>query len=199
MSGHLLDTQLALCASGDLGGWSRLTAAWHVRRCAGCRERLGRFAEDRRRLATDLEMPEGVEWELLAREMAANVRVGLAAGECVASPVAEVEPTSWNWQPVGAAVGLMAVFCAAWWLNVPSGDTAKLLSALGMRRSVSEDRGPMVEASDAGVAFRENGSALGLSGESARPLAVTISFDGSASAQYVDETGQMTIAKVYTQ
>jgi hypothetical protein len=128
--------------------------------------------------------------------MAANVRVGLAAGECVA-PATEPASASWNWRPAGAVAGLAFVFGLAWWLNVPPSDTAVLSKAFGVGRA--EERGPVVEATAAGIQFRENGSALGVKTGDAQPVSVSVSFDGSASARYVDDAGQVTIATVYAQ
>jgi hypothetical protein len=63
-----------------------------------------------------------------------------------------------------------------------------------------EDRGMMVEASSSGVELRENGNMLGVTQGAARPLAVSISAQGSASARYIDaDTGQITITSVYAQ
>jgi hypothetical protein len=63
-----------------------------------------------------------------------------------------------------------------------------------------EERGPVVEATSSGIELRENGSSLGVSQGAARPLAVSVSVQGSASARYVDsDTGQMTITSVYAQ
>ena len=65
---------------------------------------------------------------------------------------------------------------------------------------VDQDSGPVVSASSKGIEFRENGAALGVSTGQAPPVAVSVSFSGSASARYVDDdTGQVTIATVYTQ
>jgi hypothetical protein len=63
-----------------------------------------------------------------------------------------------------------------------------------------EERGPVVEATSSGIELRENGSSLGVSQGASRPLAVSVSVQGSASARYVDsDTGQITITSVYAQ
>jgi hypothetical protein len=201
---HPVELDLALYASGDLSGWSRLTTAMHVRGCDACRGRVEGFRLDRERLQAEAgDMPMGVNWDRLAAEMTANIRVGLAAGECVAPVSSEARRPgfAWNWRPVGAVAGLALVFCGAWWLNIPPGDAGKIGNIFTKGKAVvSEDRGPVVEASSDGIEFRENGSALGVGLGGAQPVSVSVSFEGSASARYVDDdTGQVTIATVYVQ
>ena len=196
---HPFDTELALYAGGDLRGWDWVKTAVHVRGCDACRTSVAEFRLDQQRLLDSADdMPPGLNWDRMASEMAANVRVGLAAGECI-GPVAgrESQTTGWNWKPAGAFAGLAMVFAAAWWLNMPASDTAALSRAFGC---VHEDRGPVVEASSEGIEFRENGSVLGVSTSAAQPVVTSVSFGGSASARYVDdETGQVTITTVYVQ
>ena len=48
-------------------------------------------------------MPEGADWDRLAAEMTANIRVGLAAGECVA-PRRKLD-LSRSWKPAGLVAG----------------------------------------------------------------------------------------------
>jgi hypothetical protein len=195
---HPFDTELALYASGDLGGWDRIKTALHVRGCQTCTESVEGFRLDLVTLRDSAgEMPVGVNWDRLSAEMSANIRVGLAAGECVAPAARASAPSAWNWKPAAAVAGLVLVFGAAWWLNIPSNDNAVLGRAFGI---AVEDRGPVVEASTGGIEFRENGSALGVSTSDAQPIATSVSFGGSASARYVDDdTGQVTITTVYVQ
>ena len=48
-------------------------------------QRIDVYRHSRQRLKqAAAEMPEGADWDRLAAEMTANIRVGLAAGECVA-------------------------------------------------------------------------------------------------------------------
>lgn len=214
MRTHPFESELALHASGDLSGWEWFKTAMHLRNCADCRARLEAFRLDRKRLvdSTD-DLPPGVKWDRLAAEMTANIRVGLAAGECVSSPSERLSRpaagwTFWNdgrWKPIGAVAALAMVFSMAWWLNL-SGDSA----AMGKvwNRIVSHevsvapepDHGPVLAVSPEGIEFRENGSTMGVSGGITQPASVSVSFSGSASARYVDnDTGQVTITTVYVQ
>ncbi len=195
---HPFNTELALYAGGDLRGWDRIKTALHVRGCQNCKASVEAFRLDQEQLRDSSDdMPAGLNWDRLSAEMSANIRVGLAAGECVAPIIRESEPAGWNWKPAAAFAGLALVFSAAWWLNMPASDTAILSRAFGV---TGEDRGPVLEASSDGIEFRENGSGLGVSTSNAQPVATSVSFGGSASARYVDDdTGQVTIATVYVQ
>jgi hypothetical protein len=152
-------------------------------------------------------LPAGVSWDRLASEMAANIRVGLAAGECVAPRrPARAYPAAWRIATTLAALSALLVF--AWWLNVPPSETVALKGAMKKvahalpwpGTGMLEDRGPLVEVSAAGIQLRENGGVLGMSQGVARPVSVTLSVQGSARARYVDaDTGQVTITGVYAQ
>jgi hypothetical protein len=196
---HPFETDLALYSGGDLRGWERIATAFHVRGCDRCRGAVEAFKRDQHLRADSAdEMPPGVNWDRLSAEMTANIRVGLAAGECVAPVSRGSDSRAWNWKPAAAFAGLALVFGAAWWLNIPSRDMSVLSKAFGV--PAVEDRGPVVEASSEGIEFRENGSAMGVSSSDAQPVATSVSFSGSASARYVDDnTGQVTIATVYVQ
>jgi len=154
-------------------------------------------------------MPSGVRWDRLAAEMAANIRVGLAAGECVAPhPPKRLIHTGWR---VAAAIGaLSALMVVAWWLNMPSAQTASLGRAMkaivngrewqARHRLGLDEASSLVQASAEGVELRENGSAMTLSQRGVRPVSVSLNTQGSARASYIDaDTGQVTITSVYAQ
>jgi hypothetical protein len=161
------------------------------------------------------EFPEGVDWARLSAEMAANIHVGLAAGECV-SPRTKGKPArtsvgDWvpeRWRPLALAscvTALMAVLLVGgWWLNVPPQDTQSLNRAMKSvwrgRTAAAEERGPVIEASTDGIELRKDGGSLGVGQDSAQLVTVSVSTQGSASAHYVDQdTGQVTITSVYAQ
>jgi hypothetical protein len=216
---HAKETDLALFVSGDASPWRRLRLRMHLGRCAQCREIAAAYQADREWLKQEASrMPPGVDWERLAAEMTANIRVGLEAGECVAPRRrrrAALATTfrirrmpihmSFGWAAAAAAVGVTLLIGAALWLNFPSSDKQVLgraMSQLFHGRGItdSEDSGPVVEASDNGIMLRGNGGALKISQGALRPVAVSVSAQGSASASYVDaDTGQMTITSVYVQ
>ena len=82
----MAETDLALYVSGDLRLWRRALVASACPAVRACRQRGGSLPRGSASSSRDVaaEMPEGVDWDRLAAEMTANIRVGLAAGECVA-------------------------------------------------------------------------------------------------------------------
>ena len=204
MSRHVPESGLALYVSGDLGWWSRAVARMHMNGCESCRKRMETYRADRQRIReAAAEMPEDVDWDRLAAEMTANIRVGLAAGECVAPRLRKAVPL--GWRPAAVMAGAAVLLAGAWWVNTPPAQTQSLgraMRAIWHGRTVMgmDERGPVVSASSAGIELRENGSALAVSQGTAQPVAVSVSMQGSASARYVDtDTGQVTITSVYVQ
>jgi len=208
MKKHVSEADLAVYAAGDMSWWTQPLTHLHVSRCAVCKGRAEAYRADQRRireLAADL--PPGLNWDRLAAEMHANIRVGLEAGECVA-PRAGKRGIPVGWRVAAAMAGFSALLISAWWLNMPAAQTASLGRAMkaithwqisrGLR---FEDSGPLVEATASGIELRENGSALAVThGVNSRPVAVSLSVQGSARARYIDsDTGQVTITSVYAQ
>jgi hypothetical protein len=206
MKRHVSETELALYASDDLGLWQRAAVRLHVRRCESCRELSEAFSADGRALRDAADgLPEGLDWARLSAEMTANVRVGLAAGECVAPHGRAGKAISGAWRPVALAslvtAALAALLVGGWWLNMPPQETQALTRAMRSvwhGRSVApEERGPVIEASSEGIELRKDGGSLGVSQDSAKLTTVSVSTQGSASARYVDQdTGQVTVTSV---
>ena len=201
---HLTDIELALYSSGDLSPWRRAVLSLHAGRCESCGASLAAYHADRKRLLDSADaLPEGVDWESLSAEMAANIRVGLAAGECVTPRDRKIvrATSKWRqaWVPAAVAAGVTVLMVGAWWLNIPFSNVA------GGRNNappaqIVDDRTPVVEASSSGISLRENGSSLVMSQAGARPVVVSVSLPGSASARFVDsDTGQVTVTSVYAQ
>jgi hypothetical protein len=223
---HVAETDLALLGTGDLSMWRQTAVKLHVSFCRRCAERVEQYRRDRgvvRALAA--QMPAGVDWDKLSAEMTANIHLGIEAGECVTprgrTPIfkpnegwasrwaAQWMPASF-WKPAAVAMGVTVLLSGAWWLNVPPSGADSLMQAFrnianGGRapQAMLDDRVPVVEVTDAGVRVRENGSILGVrltqpNARPARPVVVSVSVQGSASAHYVDnDTGQVTVTSVY--
>ena len=205
LSRHLSEKQLALYATHDLNVTASVRARLHLMRCVGCSERVSAYSGDTqvlRRMAA--EIPAGVQWDRLAAEMTANIRVGLAAGECVA-PRAVRKTIPLGWRVAAATCGFTVLLVAAWWINIPA--TQSVALGQTMRRIVQArpwqsgsvmDVEPMVEATATGIWLHENGGSLGMSQGVARPVSVSLSMQGAARARYIDsDTGQVTITSVY--
>lgn len=212
MSGvqHLSEADVALYAAGDMPLWRKPLVRLHANRCAECTERIAAYRSDQEFIRQSAaEIPRGLNWDRMAAEMTANIRVGLEAGECVARrPQPRTLPT--GWRVAAAAAGFTGLLISAWWLNMPASQSASLGRAVKKIAQVRpwrggpilplEDQGPLVEVSAAGIQLRENGGALGVSQGLARPVSVTLSAQGAARARYLDqETGQVTITSVYAQ
>jgi hypothetical protein len=207
---HASQADLALYSTGDLAPWRRPWIGLHVARCEQCLQQIDAYRAGRERVrALGDELPAGVRWDRLSAEMAANIRVGLAAGECVA-PRAPKHTVPTGWRVAGAIAGFCALLVVAWWLNMPAAQTASLERAMKAiangrewqaRQMLGLDEGSsLVQASADGIELRENGSALTLSRKGVRPVSVSLNTQGSARARYVDaDTGQVTITSVYAQ
>ena len=206
---HPLQTDLALYSTGDLPLWRRPVIRVHVSGCDSCRSWVEAFGADRESLrGLAAEMPVGVNWDRLAAEMSANVRVGLEAGECVAPRVRKPALAA-GWRVAAAFAGVTALRVSAWWLNMPQAETAALghvVQKIAQARPwgggirALEDTGPTVQVSAAGIQLQQNGGTLGMSKGEERPVSVTLSVQGSARARYIDaDTGQVTITGVYAQ
>jgi hypothetical protein len=211
MNRHVKETDLALYASGDLRLWQCVAVRLHVRRCDLCREMVQEFRADGRALRDAGDgLPEGLNWARLSAEMTANIRVGLAAGECVAprgrGRVRKSIPAQWRPVALASMVTAMLAFLlvGGWWLNMPPQETQALTRALRTiwhgRAAIQEDRGPVIEVSSEGIELRKDGGSLGVSQDAAQLMTVSVSTQGSASAHYVDQdTGQVTVTSVYAQ
>ena len=131
---HVSESDLALYASGDLGGWPRWTTALHVHRCVECREMVEAYRMLRADARSETSaLPAGLDWDRLSAEMRANIHVGLAAGECVTPPGTQGRPegdkkfaVSSVWRPAAVVAALAVVVTGAWWLNVPASDRLAL-------------------------------------------------------------------------
>ena len=205
MSRHMAETDLALYAARDLPFWRAAVVRFHVRGCDQCRGLLEALRADRQELRRSADdMPANVDWDQLAAEMTANIRVGLAAGECVTPRERKVAAIPWR--PAAIAAGVMVLLAGAWWLNIPRSDTETIGRALrdmatgGRINATQEERGPVVGASSSGVELLENGGRMGIEQRGLEPVMFSVSTQGSASARYVDQdTGQVTITATYVQ
>jgi anti-sigma factor RsiW len=212
---HIAETDLALYVSGDLGLLRRASVRFHVGRCERCSRRVEAYRADRSRVKEIAsEMPEGVNWDRLAAEMTANIRVGLAAGECVARPRQRKRPAgnlTVHWRPAAIATAAVVLLTVAWMVNMPPGTTQELGRAMGsvlrgssvsggfVQPGIVYAQSPVVVANQLGIELRENNHVMGAS-QDELPVSVSLSVQGSASARYVNaDTGQMTITSVYVQ
>lgn len=186
---HPSETSLALLAGGDLGVWARWQAGRHLARCSRCRQEVEEFRTARDRLRySHAGMPDGMNWDWLAREMIANVHVGLAAGECVGPDEAEVR--RFGWRTVAAVATVAALVLFGVWLQGPRPRAAKAAWV----------DGTVLEATSGGIELRQGDRMLSLRHPEAGDVTFVVNTQGTLRARYIDsETGQVTIHNVYAQ
>ena len=200
---HPSARKLALLAGGELSWWRKLRVGHHVGRCRECRAELESLRDARLEVA-DLaqELPASVNWDRLAAEMKANIRLGIEAGQIVAPPEAahvrgrdddEYENYGSFFKPIVALASVAVFLYGATWV----------LSTRGKAGSAPGD--VMVATTQEGIEFKHGASSMTLFHQGAKPVAVEVSSGartGAASlrAQYVDEdTGEVTIHHVYSE
>src|SRR5690242_7416633 len=91
---HPSPSTLALFASQDLGWFARVRTERHLNHCRECRNEVEAFASLSEGLVELNELP-AISWNHLAAEMKANMRLGLAAGECVRNGQPVAGPLTW--------------------------------------------------------------------------------------------------------
>jgi hypothetical protein len=184
---HPDEAILALFAGGETGPWARWKIARHIGRCPRCGGEVERFRGARERLRDACsEMPEEANWTRLAADMKANIRVGLAAGECVGA--AEPETRWLNWRVAAVALPVAALVLAGVWMEMrrPAPNLASWVD------------GAVVEGTATGIEFRRGDRMLSLQHPSAGDVSYLVNTQGTVRARYVDsETGQITIHNVY--
>lgn len=182
---HPSEADLALYAGGELSWWRRRRLRRHFERCSACRAHAAEFRRWREWLREEDQLPPGIHWNRLAGEMKANIRVGLAAGECV-GPAGEAAV---RWRPVAVALPILVMVLAGWLLQVWHPP---------LRRPAAQ-RGLILAATSSGVELRQGGGALTLLHPRAVDVSRVASGDG-VRTRYVDsETGYVTISHVYAQ
>ncbi len=181
---HPNQATLALYAGGDLGSFTGWRTERHLVRCPQCRDEVAGF-EALREIVPELAQTPEISWNRLAAEMKANIRLGLAAGECVKSAP---EPSRFFGGARAAVAFASAVALVATGL------------VLEHPAPVAATQGIVLQTTANGIQVREGGQALRFlhSGTESKDVTYTPSAEGSYSARYRDsETGLMTVTTVY--
>jgi len=184
---HPDENILALHSSGDLGWFAGWRTERHLARCARCREEVSGFREMREALPEMAGLPD-VPWNRIAAEMRANIRLGLAAGECVGQFAEDVPSPLFG--KARAVLAVAAVFTL-------------LVTGLVLERpspSGATAREPVAMAIDNGIEMRAGDQGFGLMHAGARNVITTVSAEGTMGARYVDpQSGYVTMTKVYVE
>ncbi len=187
---HPSQATLSLHAGGDLGRFARWRVERHLAKCDRCAAEVSAFEGVREAIGELNSIPE-LPWNELAAEMKANIRLGLAAGECVRGMETPLRDSRWF---TGAR---MAVACA--------GIVALIATGIVLERpepQVVAVAAPMVEAIDDGIQSTSGGGAVGLMNHGVNNVDL-VSYlpnaGGKISASYVNASGYITVNTVYGQ
>lgn len=199
---HPSSETLALYASGDLPLVTRLRVGRHVAYCGDCEQQvlLFRSATTQLKREANAQTLTGFEaiahWPALEREMTGNIAVGVDASRCIEN-VGRKRAFFYRFAMIA---GLTILFAAGWVTHIPREETNRLVSSL--RGAAGLDRpqfiGTVLRSTPDGIAVRTQGATLTI----LHPTSAVISLSGSSgvAARYIDEeTGQVTITKVYGQ
>lgn len=189
---HPSEGRLALFAGDDLNLWARMIVARHLRGCDECSRRVEEYRALRDFAQAEAgELPAGVRWDALALEMKANIRVGLAAGECVADPPRFAS----RWRTPAIVVPVLLIIVAGWILA-----TLPQLRHARQAESAPPADYVVLEAGQEGIGFEAEGRGFRLLQPGAENVVYSVRGETAVRARYVDsETGQVTISHVYAQ
>jgi hypothetical protein len=181
---HPNEAALALHAGGDLGWRLRWLTARHVSQCEQCRSDVAGYRLSRQ-MARDLsEIPE-IPWNRLAMEMKANIRLGLAAGDCVRTEKSRQSGLSLA-RPIVALASIAALLVTGLILEHPT--------------PVQNDGSAVVQAMAGGVQVRRGERAFRLVNAGAQRVTYSSDAQGAVGAQSADpDTGYVTILKMYAE
>ena len=179
---------LALHAGGDLGWMARWKTARHLAGCQRCALEVAAFGELRQMLPELKQIPE-VPWNRIAADMRGNIRLGLAAGECV-RPSGRAKRDSPLFSGARATLALASVLALMVTGLVLEGPAPRLARA----------NEPTVQPTVDGIQSRSGDQAFGLMHSGASSVTYTAGAQGTLGARYTDpETGNVTMTKVYVE
>jgi anti-sigma factor RsiW len=189
---HPTEANLALYAGEELGFWARLRTAHHLGRCPECSRHVEEFREIRDWTRSEREAPPGVEWDRLALELKANIRLGVAAGRCVAP--APSEAPRFRWRTAAMALPVLLVVVVGWMMLSLSPPLLPLANPAAVAA------GPVLRADPSGIEIQQDGQAFALVHPHAAEITYAVSGPGTVRTRYLDsETGYVTISHVYAE
>lgn len=193
---------LALFSAGDLAWREMWRLRRHINHCEQCEQQVAEFRAAKTELKREAQSEtltafEAIaDWTALEREMLGNIGVGVAAARCID----KVRHGRSLLIKGVVFAGFTVLFVAGWVTHIPREQTAHL--AASIRQIIGLERpqilGTQLKTTPDGIAVRAQGATLTIM----HPPSAVVSLSGpsSMSARYVDEeTGQVTITKVYAQ
>src|SRR5690242_20679053 len=127
---HPQTEELALFSRGDLPVTRRLLINAHVRTCPACEAEVEQFqavaaAFKKEAAAQTLNSLEATaDWARLEREMTGNIKVGIAAAECIDKGISRRFHGRRAWMFAGA---MCLIFLMGWLINVPREDSDRII------------------------------------------------------------------------
>ncbi len=191
MKQHPELADLALYSGRDLPLFQRWSVGRHLAQCSACRAEVAAFRALAAAPVAETFIPN-IAWEPLAKEMRANIFLGLEASEAISAyrrPTPSEE--RWlNWRAAAMVASLMGVIGSGWWFAVSAKRLDQPIASVAQPASV--------EATDTGVEIKDGNLSLELRTPASRVSFVSISTEGTAETRYTDaETGQITVNHVY--
>lgn len=186
---HPGENDLALLAGGEAGRIQRFLLERHLSGCADCQVKVAEYRSLRAELG-ELELPD-VNWNFLAADMRANIRLGLEAGACVGPKrgLNRVHP------PLAVAFASVLVIIGA---SLFVREFRPLRSLTGS--AVVDEATPVLRLTESGVELRSGRSSLTLKNHYGDATNQTVSARGDIGTRNIDgETGSVTINNVYLQ
>jgi hypothetical protein len=181
---HPNQAALALQAGGDLSAFARWRMERHLERCERCRGEVAAFQSVRESMAELGKIPE-LPWTLMAAEMRANIRLGLAAGECVRGPETKSPLHLGGWRSVVAMASIAAIAITGIILERPH---------------LKFDREESSALQTAPDGIGNQSMRLMYRGADAEHVQLSASAGGSVQARYTDPTTlYMTVSEVDAQ
>jgi hypothetical protein len=181
---HPAANDLALFAGGETGRFRHFFVERHVRGCADCQQEIAGFQHLRADTA-QFDLPD-LNWNSLAAEMRANIRLGLEAGACVRTSRL---PSGWNPRLTVAFASLLLLVASSFFLRDGMPHPTTVESAI-----------PVLQSSGSGIQLRTGRTSLTLLNHHGSATDQTVSAQGRISARYIDdETAAVTINNVYLQ
>jgi len=183
---HPDENGLALIAGGETGRIHRFFLERHLRNCENCQDKVAAFHDLRGQLAEIA--PPDVNWNFLAAEMRANIRLGLEAGACVRTTHVS---KSWSPRLALAVTGLLVLVGASFFLTE---------SNLQHSGNAVEAATPVLQPTGSGIELRKGMDSFTFLGRQGVRTDETVSAQGVIQARYINgETGSITINNVYLQ
>lgn len=188
---HPSEATLSLHAGGDLGMLARWRVERHLAGCERCRRDVA-AVESMLEIVPELNQTPEIQWGRLAAEMKANIRLGLAAGECVRGDEAPVHAHLFTGaRALVAVASVLTLMVTGLVLEHPKPNAAAV-----------RQQGVVVQRMARGIQVWEKGQSLQLRHgvRDDREVFYTVGAQGSMRARYVDpETGYVTINNVYAE